>query len=261
LDTNLALRPTTSVAVSASTVALFGDSYVFGTTEDGHRVADHLRRLRPGTVVHNFGVGGYGLDQVLLRLEDRVAVLKPGDTVVVGVLTTDIDRATLSVRDAPKPWFELGPDGTLIEHGPDGGDAVSWFDSHPVQASMLLWHRMNRTLQLQRAAELPSTQPSCREEDKTELARALLNRMGGVCKKNALQCHLLALYRPIDLQHGAGWRRAVLTEDHGMQVLDSWTWFHGEADGWEVSYGSDRHPNSRGNARLARGIDAAITVR
>jgi lysophospholipase L1-like esterase len=221
-------------------------------------VSDHLRTLRPDTAVLNFGVGGYGLGQILLRLEDRVAVLKPGDTAVIGVLTTDIDRAVLSVRDAPKPWFELGHDGGLIEHAPEGGDVASWFDAHPVQASMLLWRRLNRTWALHQAAELPSTNPSCREEDKTNLARALLSRMGEVCTEHALQCPVLVLYRPIDLEHGAGWRRTVLTEDHRLQVIDSWEWFQG---GWAESYGADQHPNSQGNARIAKGVLDAIGVR
>jgi hypothetical protein len=260
LDTNGALRSLSSVESEGSTVALFGDSYVFGTTEEGHRVSDHLRTLRPNTAVLNFGVGGYGLGQILLRLEDRVSVLKPGDTAVMGVLTTDIDRAILGVRDAPKPRFELSIAGELVEHEPASGDVASWFDAHPIQASMLLWHRLERTWALHQAADRPSTQPSCREEDKTNLARALMSRMGEVCTENALRCHVLALYRPIDLQHGAGWRRTVLTEDHGLEVLDSWAWFQGEENVWQGSYGADQHPNSRGNARIARGVNDAIEV-
>ena len=258
LDANGALRSPASAGSMDAAVALFGDSYVFGTTEEGHRVSDHLRTHRSDTSIMNFGVGGYGLGQIMLRLEDRASVLMPGDTAVMGVLTSDIDRAILGVRDAPKPRFELGVGGRLVEHAPGTGDVGTWFDAHRVQASVLLWHRLKRTWTQYRAVERPSTQPSCREEEKTSLARALLRRMGEVCAEHELRCHVLALYRPIDLEHGAGWRRTVLLEGHSLPVIDSWEWFQGD---WSDSYGADRHPNSKGNARIAKGIHDAIGQR
>ena len=65
-------------------IALFGDSYVFGTVEDGQRLSDAIQSLRRESTVRNFGVGGYGLGQSILRFEDRLNVLHRGDQVVLG---------------------------------------------------------------------------------------------------------------------------------------------------------------------------------
>jgi hypothetical protein len=243
------------------TIALFGDSYTAGTTPAGTRISDALQRLRPQAQILNFGVGGYGLDQILLRLEDRLGVLNPGDQVLIGVLTTDLDRTILPLRDAPKPWFSLSSAGDLTLHPPAQGSTTQWFASHPIAATSLLWRRVIRTAQLQSARSAESTKPDCQVQEKTELSHALLSRMGAVCRDAGLHCTLLSLHRPIDLAQGGGWRAELLhsAQTHGLKLIDTAALMRDLEGGWAEMYGRDNHPSAAGNQQLARWIDRALS--
>jgi len=260
LDANLALKTGGSVTDEASPISLFGDSYMLGTASDGSRISDVMDAQLPRRSVHNFGVGGYGLDQIVLRHQDRLPALSPGDVVVVGVLTTDLDRTILQVRDAPKPRFEFDPSGQLIAHPPDVDVNEDWFDRHPVQSWSLVGQRIHRTVALWRAQSNPALHPDCQRKAKEELGSALLMRLGRQCTENKLNCYLLVFYRPIDLEYGAGWRRAVLTSEYGMPVLDSWDWFQSYPDHWRTLYGQDNHPNALGNEYIAKRILMAVDL-
>jgi hypothetical protein len=86
-----------------SRVAVFGDSYAFCrlTREDQtfpHRLSELL-----GTNVLNFGVGNYGFDQALLRLERELPDL-PGRFVVMAVVPETMAR----IHSYWKHYFEYG---------------------------------------------------------------------------------------------------------------------------------------------------------
>ena len=74
-------------------IALVGDSYAFGEVvryEDtwGYRMQ---QRLGPGCQVLNFGVGGYGVDQMYLRYLKDVRAWHP-DLVILGFINHDVIR-------------------------------------------------------------------------------------------------------------------------------------------------------------------------
>jgi hypothetical protein len=104
-------------------VAAFGDSFVHGdevTTEEAW--ATQLERLTPDLEVLNYGVGGYGLDQALLRYRRDGATLAP-HVVLIGVIADDVLRGVNVFRPflAPptghvltKPRFLLGPGDELL---------------------------------------------------------------------------------------------------------------------------------------------------
>jgi len=82
-------------------IAAFGDSYVHGdevTTEQAW--PSRLEKLQPGLEVLNYGVGGYGLDQTSLRLEDEGARFAP-HVVLIGVIADDVLRGVNVFR----PFF------------------------------------------------------------------------------------------------------------------------------------------------------------
>jgi hypothetical protein len=103
-------------------VALVGDSFTFG---DGVRFEDswgyRLEQLLPkGCRVLNFGVGGYGIDQMYLRYKKDVPPWKP-DLVILSFIDPDLDRTMSSYawlffeegNSLPKPRFVLDQGGTL----------------------------------------------------------------------------------------------------------------------------------------------------
>ena len=103
-------------------IAAFGDSFVHGDeVATDETWAAVLERMRPGVEVLNYGVGGYGLDQALLRYERDGARMAP-HVVLFGVITDDVLRGVNVFRPffAPetghvltKPRFLLGDAGRL----------------------------------------------------------------------------------------------------------------------------------------------------
>jgi hypothetical protein len=98
-------------------VLCLGDSFTFGAeVSDAETWPAYLEELVPARVV-NGGVFGYGLDQIVLRAERLVPLLKP-DLLLVGLIPDDIGRCGLSLRTGlPKPYFTI-EEGRLKLHPP-----------------------------------------------------------------------------------------------------------------------------------------------
>ena len=101
--------------------AVFGDSFVY-CSEVAHNESWPLRleELDPRMEVLNYGVGGYGIDQALLRLRREGEALSP-QIVIMGFAPIDLRRNVNVYRRflndtgsvASKPRFRLGADGQL----------------------------------------------------------------------------------------------------------------------------------------------------
>lgn len=88
-------------------IGVFGDSFTFGEeVSDDETFADRLGRLMPAAEVLNFGVHGYGHDQMLVYLQ-REGVKYGLDLVVLGFVYPDVERNVLAFRDFAKPMFGL----------------------------------------------------------------------------------------------------------------------------------------------------------
>lgn len=97
------------------TILAVGDSYTEGgEVEDNASWPAHLER-QTGRRVINGGVGGYGIDQTVLRAEALVAHFRPS-VLLVGFIADDIGRAEFSRRSgAAKPYF-TADDAALVLH-------------------------------------------------------------------------------------------------------------------------------------------------
>ena len=97
-------------------ILAFGDSFTFGEdVGDEETFCHRLGRLLPGVEVLNFGVRGYGHDQMLLYLREAAARYQP-DVVLLGYVTDDALRNLSGFRDFAKPRFELTR-GRLVLRG------------------------------------------------------------------------------------------------------------------------------------------------
>lgn len=218
-------------------VAVFGDSFVYGSVPDGERLPDQLQALSPGTHVLNYGVAGYGLDQILLRLEDRLPVL--GDaSVIIGVLTTDLDRCLLSLRSGPKPRFQregdslrLVTEGLALSHA----EALA-ARSGPVS---LLW----------RLAARAAAAPEAHRAEVEALAPLLFARLRQACAGRS--CQVVVFEWPEELAQPPGWRARLLLDGVGLPVL-----LARDALGPrpEDAYGPDRHLSPAGNRLVAAAL-------
>jgi hypothetical protein len=97
-------------------ILVFGDSFAFGEeVSDSETFCHRLADLLPGTQVLNFGVHGYGHDQMLIYLREQ-AQRYASDLVLLGYVSDDAERNLLGFRDFAKPRFRLR-DGHLVLEG------------------------------------------------------------------------------------------------------------------------------------------------
>ncbi len=99
-------------------VMVLGDSFVFGVylSEPETLTAQLAQQLGPGFTVYNFGIPGWGLDQMYLAYLKYVDVIEP-DVVLVSYIDSDVERtfdAYRLIERFNKPSFDL-EDGRLVE--------------------------------------------------------------------------------------------------------------------------------------------------
>ncbi len=94
-----------------------GDSFTegFDEVDDANTWPAHLEKIT-GTPVINAGVAGFATDQVILRAEQTLPIVKP-KTLILGFTEVDVYRAALSQAGAPKPYF-TAENGQLAYHPP-----------------------------------------------------------------------------------------------------------------------------------------------
>lgn len=107
---------------SPACVSLYGDSFTYGEDVDPEHAWGNVLARSLGCRVSNYGVGGYGTDQALLRFRQKKA--DAAKVVLLGILTENILRNVNTYREllAPgqplsfKPRFVVGADGapTLV---------------------------------------------------------------------------------------------------------------------------------------------------
>ncbi len=238
-------------------VLFFGDSFVAGAQLDfDDKIPQQLGRLLPGRTVLNYGVGGYGLDQIVLRFQVEHARFRD-PTVLLGVLTTDIDRCVLTFRNAAKPWFRL-EDGRLVLHGvPVEADPAAFLRAHPPRIRSYLGAALLRGLRYVQARGR-ILDADGRRAEKEALARALVAEAVREARAAGLELHFVVFSG----ETGGGWRKAVLLEAAaatGHPAVDAEAVWRaalppGEAYSPYWFHPANKHPNQRAAATLARAL-------
>jgi hypothetical protein len=105
-------------AVGKKRIVVLGDSFTFGAEmSDEDTYSRLLESALPNTEVLNFGVQGYGHDQMLLYLKEEGVKYHP-DIVIVGFAYLDIYRNIWSFFAYAKPKFELLSGGLRLTDVP-----------------------------------------------------------------------------------------------------------------------------------------------
>lgn len=124
-------------------VLLYGDS--FAQCVDSTICFDeYLNRDSVFTRSHyllNFGVGGYGVDQTYLMFRETAPKFQ-NPFVIFSLLTTDMDRCMLGVRDAQKPFFKLERDSLVLRGTPITLSSEAYFEENPPRITSYLWQRL-----------------------------------------------------------------------------------------------------------------------
>lgn len=114
-------------------IVAVGDSFTAGSeVNDRESWPAFLERLL-GRPVLNGGVGGWGTDQILLRVEQLMELLDP-EILLVGFLASDIERAGFSIYGGgAKPYFRIEGESLVRYNDPvplpiEYRTDLTWFD-------------------------------------------------------------------------------------------------------------------------------------
>lgn len=123
-------------------VLLYGNSFARSQTERAEAWEGLLERSELGAshLLLNFGVGGYGLDQIHLLLATTVDRYLARDPLVIFAILVDdsLDRAALALRNYPKPRFELAGD-ELVVHPVGTRTAAEFMAGEPLAVRSYAW--------------------------------------------------------------------------------------------------------------------------
>jgi hypothetical protein len=243
-------------------VLCFGDSFMASLTPFPHKIPDVIDRTLPQWTAYNYGVGGYGVDQIYLRFrEAHPQFVDP--IVVVGIMYSDLDRSLLSVRDRPKPHFRLRGDELVLEGTPLPADQALWYAAHPptLRSFFFAWCVQRWRYQGSGRRVILS---NYRREESCRLNRAILEAL--VAEARAHELRLVFATFP-DGTSPVTWRDEFL---EGLFAEQDVPWVDGRAvlveaareEGTRLEryFGAQYHghPNIRGNQHLGEAIAACV---
>lgn len=252
-------------AVETPPVLVMGDSYAMGEeVADEETFPAHLQDLLDRRVL-NGGVAGYGIDQMVMRAEMLVPVLRP-DLLIVSFIGDDVRRSQERVLwGIEAPYFDAVGDTLELRNVPVPRPEVRPIDafrriagySFAVDVTMARLDLLDYWLE---------GQPRHREaahDDGRRVSCLLMGRLAELGRANGAKVLVVAQYTPLAWQSESTRQfemqdtHLVLgcAEENGLATLDT-----GEAteaavrDGGLDAYYADAHLNSDGNRLVAEQI-------
>lgn len=128
-------------------IMVLGDSFTLGNeVADGETYAHYLETLLPNAEVLNFGVTGYGHDQMLLYLKEQGLKYRP-DIVLLGFVWYDMHRNYQGFLFYWKPRFVLQNGELVLTHvpvpPPEEIIRQEIYRSKLWDLGYILWHRFS----------------------------------------------------------------------------------------------------------------------
>jgi hypothetical protein len=240
-------------------VAVFGDSCTFGEeVDDDQTLPYYLERMLERTEALNFGVRGYGLDQMVLRLEEPGLAFHPDLALFVVLLPEDVGRVISDRFGHAKPFFRLDGERLVLENVP------------VPEASRLPWILRRSFVAAWLRGRTPGAPAVVTLEENAALAEAILARLRSTCAAAGLPCLLVPIVTAGTLDRIArdpgererlAYLRAALGRS-GLEVFDAVDFLERElADGGDVLVAPHGHWSAEGNRRLAAWIARRLIER
>jgi hypothetical protein len=243
-------------------ILFYGDSFVGGATPWPDRLPQVLDRLLPDYSVLNYGVAGYGVGQIHLRLTHTVGLFEQ-PVVLIGILTADLDRSILSFRSGQKPVYRLDGDSLVLENLPILPDTRDYVDQHPPAVTSYLGRfllfRVRGVLPASWFTRLAGYQ--AKDAEKLTLNARLIRAMRDEMKALGVPLFGVTFYSISEFE-AESWRAPYLREtfaDLGIPFFDTKDFLlrHMSATGETLAdlyYQDNGHLNVRGNAIIAEAL-------
>lgn len=246
-----------------SPVLFFGDSYVDGPEPMPNKLPQLLDPRVPERRVLNYGVSGYGVDQIYLRFLDTLGQYDH-PIVLIGIQDRDLDRSILTFRGGQKPLLNI-ENGELVVGNLPIRDAATFVAENPIELDSYLLRLILLRVRMLGAEAWVDRMLGYdqRQEFKLRLNRRILEALKERAVASGIRLHVVLFYVQNDM-YEVNWREVFLKdtlEELGIQYFDTKTYLlnlvaaRGGAVGdyWDDQHG---HPNREGNLAFAEGIAA-----
>lgn len=246
----------------------FGDSFTEGVVAPEESIPAQFEALRPGRQTMNFGVGGYGVDQIWLRYKAESVRIPSGTPVYIGLLTSDLDRSVLPYFFGFKPMFNQDHDGYKLVPPPAREDIEKLASIPPEPIFSYAFASLGAVAELI-STRFDRSETSCNMAEKKAVNAYLMN---AIIRQAKAQNHELrwilfvsfaSFYKPVN------WRYAFVKEilDKNQQAyLDTKDALHRAAMAAKSTPESffipnDGHLNAAGNQIVANALAELTSVR
>ena len=201
-------------------ILFFGDSFVHGMPFNQTTLPEMVEaQLADGRPVANLGVRGYGIDQMYL-LAQELGTPRQGDTVLVGVLTWDIDRTVFSFMFGQKPRFVVQDGALRLSNIPFQASNQEFLDSFKVSYPSFLIQALKRKWARLRNLDLVE---GGQAEEKRKITKAILTQWNREIASAGAQMTVILFHTRQDLAT-RDWRNDVVRETCGglgVPLLDT----------------------------------------
>ncbi len=244
-------------------VLLYGDSFAQGVAHKAKTINSQLNgdpEFAREHVMLNYGVGGYGLDQIVMLMEKSLHHYLDAENppyVVLSFMTYDVDRSMLSMRTGQKPYFAPLADGLEIRGLPIAEDPHAFFAEQKLDVRSFLWRRMlfakrypNRVVRWLRGE-------ASKKRHKQELNEKILERAVAFLTERDVEFTILVFHPKLSLLGHPDWRDAWLEEyfdEHDHDVIWSKSVLAEHAPGFdidELAIKGNGHPTTLYNQLMA----------
>lgn len=268
------------VPLQQNAVLVVGDSFGAGSEVGNSESWPAALERALGSQVINAAVGGYGLDQIVLRAEMLVPLLKPRVLLVQGRLEYGLSLNRMSViSGAPKPFFTVQDGRLVLQNQPVPRLAASPRDIGWMRSilgySYLVHFTIRRLGWMQWWLTEKSITWETSQDESLKVSCLLLHRLSELRDKYKMKVSLVMQYSGVDaLDDKLRWASdrdtvAACAKDENLPVVDTWNALRTvfKTGGIETyrklwvmhdnntSYG---HMSAEGNALVAEVVSQAV---
>jgi hypothetical protein len=205
-------------------VLMYGDSNAQCLTQPEDCFQGLMERsdLSAKYALLNFGVGGFGLDQIQRMIAASVDRFAGRDPIVIVsfMVDDDLERSGLDFRGWPKPRYSVAG-GELVEPGPLELDPRRYIEAHPPRITSYLWRLVRRAW---RPFDWNGAAGGSELEERRALNRAILERIRAELESRKVRWFLLVFEMDgvLEGKKTARWSQDVVNRfvaDHGVPCV------------------------------------------
>ena len=245
--TNLGTRGTRNYSLSGSKLVFLGDSFVESAACSNDTLTTKLENLT-GIDTLNYGIGGYGLDQIFLYFARVLPDLNRKDCLfLIGLIQDDMDRVLLKVRTSPKPYFTIGDNKLVLHTDHIHPSSLNDYYYRPSERFYLYYFLRGRLGFPYYQSVLNRTRNE-RQEAIYAISRLLFKEFSALQRQGQFRFAFVIFPTP-----GAPFDTGILSllREQRIPVIDLQACLH-DSDRPDTELYAELHPTSLGNALLAQ---------